>query len=80
MNGLAGCYVSTIGKPHEYFDLTGIEKAAQVCRRFNHRRIAGFAAEELQADEIRTFAGKKTPSWVFVTIEGRRRLRGCRLL
>ena len=24
MNGLAGCYVSTIGKPHEYFDLTGI--------------------------------------------------------
>ena len=23
MNGLAGCYVSTIGKPHEYFDLTG---------------------------------------------------------
>ena len=47
-----------------------LEKAAQVCRRFNHRRIAGFAAEELQADEIRTFAGnKKTPSWVFVTIE-----------
>ena len=47
-----------------------LEKAAQVCRRFNHRRIAGFAAEELQADEIRTFVGnKKTPSWVFVTIE-----------
>ena len=47
-----------------------LEKAAQVCRRFNHRRIAGFATEELQADEIRTFAGnKKTPSWVFVTIE-----------
>ncbi len=23
MNGLAGCSVSTIGKPHEYFDLTG---------------------------------------------------------
>ena len=41
-----------------------------MCRRFNHRRIAGFAAEELQADEIRTFAGnKKTASWVFVTIE-----------
>ncbi len=30
----------------------------------------GFAAKELQADEIRTFTGnKKTPSWVFVTIE-----------
>ena len=38
--------------------------------RFNHIKIAGFAAEELQADEIRTFVGnKKTPSWVFVTIE-----------
>ena len=36
-----------------------LEKAAQVCRRFNHTRIAGFAAEELQADEIRTFAGNK---------------------
>ena len=23
MNGLAGCSVSTIGKPHEYFDFTG---------------------------------------------------------
>ena len=22
VNGLAGCYVSTIGKPHEYFDQT----------------------------------------------------------
>ena len=29
-----------------------LEKAAQVCRRFNHRRIAGFAAEELQAVPI----------------------------
>ena len=27
MNGLAGCYVSTIGKQHEYFDLTGIKTA-----------------------------------------------------
>ena len=29
-----------------------LEKAAQVCRRFNHRRIAGFAAEELQAEVL----------------------------
>ena len=36
-----------------------LEKTAQVCRRFNHRRIAGFAAEELQADEIRTFRGQQ---------------------
>ena len=27
VNGLAGCYVSTIGKPHEYFDLTVIKEA-----------------------------------------------------
>ena len=38
--------------------------------KLQNLRIAGFAAKELQADEIRTFAGnKKTPSWVFVTIE-----------
>ena len=37
-----------------------LEKAAQVCHRFNHRRIAGFAAKEL--------SNKKTPS-CFVTIE-----------
>ena len=48
----------------------GSRRQPKCCRRFNHRRVAGFAAEELQADEIRTFAGnKKTPSWVFVTIE-----------
>ena len=51
-----------------------------MCRRFNHRRIAGFAAKELQADEIRTFVGnKKTPSWVFVT-KGRRIPRASKLL
>ena len=47
-----------------------LERAAQVCRRFNRETITGFAVEELQADEIRTFAGnKKTPSWIFVAIE-----------
>ena len=29
MNGLAGCYVSTIGKPHEYFDLTGTARTSR---------------------------------------------------
>jgi len=47
-----------------------LEKAAQVCRRFNHETITGFAVEELQADEIRTFAGnKKRPTWIFAAIE-----------
>jgi IS1 family transposase len=47
-----------------------LEKAADACRRFNGRTIAGFAVEELQADEIRTFAGSKDrPTWVFAAIE-----------
>ena len=47
-----------------------LEKAAAACRRFNDGRIAGFAVEELQADEIRSFAGSKDrPTWIFVVIE-----------
>ena len=47
-----------------------LEKAADVCRGFNQRRTAGFGVEELQADEIRSFAGAKTrPTWIFVAIE-----------
>ena len=47
-----------------------LERAASVCRRFSDRRTTGFVAEELQADEIRSFAGGKTrPTWVFAAIE-----------
>ncbi len=47
-----------------------LEKAAAACRRFSRRRIAGFVVEELQADEIRSFAGAKTkPTWIFVAME-----------
>ena len=47
-----------------------LERAAQVCRRFNHGRITGFVVEELQADEIRSFtSNKKRQTWVFVAIE-----------
>ena len=35
-----------------------LEKAAAACRRFNSRRIAGYVVEELQADEIRSLAGR----------------------
>ena len=31
-----------------------LERAALVCRRFNHGRMIGFVATELQADEIRS--------------------------
>ncbi len=47
-----------------------LERAAQTCRRFNREAIAGFVVEELQADEIHSFAGgKKRSSWIFVAIE-----------
>ncbi len=47
-----------------------LEKAAAACRRFNSGRISGFGVEELQADEIRSFAGAKTQTtWTFVAIE-----------
>ena len=47
-----------------------LEKAAAACRRFNSRRIAGYVVEELQTDEIRSFAGgNRQPTWIFVAIE-----------
>ena len=47
-----------------------LEKAAAIYRRFNSSRTAGYAVEELQADEIRSFAGgKKQPTWIFVAVE-----------
>jgi transposase-like protein len=36
-----------------------LEKAAHSCRRFNDRKIAALAVEELQADEIRTIVRDK---------------------
>ena len=47
-----------------------LERAAAVCRRFSHGRGTGFVVEELQADEIRSFTGRKTrPTWIFAAIE-----------
>ena len=47
-----------------------LERAASVCRQFSDGRPTGFVAEELQADEIRSFTGGKTrPTWVFAAIE-----------
>ena len=47
-----------------------LERAGAVCRRFSHGRTTGFAVEELQADEIRSFTGgKRRPTWVFAAIE-----------
>ena len=45
------------------------EQTAPVCRRFSDGRTTGFVAEELQADEIRSFTGGKTrPTWVFAVL------------
>ena len=47
-----------------------LDRAAHVCRRFNHDRTAGVVVEELQADEIRSFTGGKTrPTWIFAAID-----------
>ena len=47
-----------------------LEKAAHFCRRFNDRKIATLAVEELQADEIRTIVrDKEHPIWVFTHYE-----------
>jgi transposase-like protein/IS1 family transposase len=47
-----------------------LEKAAHFCRRFNDRKIATLAVEELQADEMRTIVrDKEHPIWVFTTID-----------
>ena len=52
-----------------------LERAASVCRQFSHGRTTGFAAQELQADEIRSFTGGKTrPTWVLAAIEAWSRL------
>ena len=47
-----------------------VERAAAACGRFNRRRLADFVVEELQADEIRSFTGRKSqPTWIFEAIE-----------
>ena len=50
--------------------LAGLRKPPALVVDSTTRRIAGFAVEELQADEIRSFAGSKDrPTWVLVAIE-----------
>ena len=47
-----------------------LDRAGAVCRHFSDGRTTGFVAQELQADEIRSFTGGKTrPTWVFAAIE-----------
>ena len=47
-----------------------LESAATYAARFNDRMLKGFLIRELQADEIRTFAGaKKRVIWVLTTLE-----------
>jgi hypothetical protein len=49
-----------------------LEKAADLCRRFDDRRTTGFTVAELQADEIRSIVGgKPQPIGIFAAIEVR---------
>ena len=43
-----------------------LERAASVWRQFSDGRPTGFVAEELQADEIRSFTGGEDPADVGV--------------
>ncbi len=47
-----------------------LERAAQAAKQFSKRRLRGFALQELQLDEIRTFLDrKKRPIWIITVIE-----------
>ena len=47
-----------------------LERATESCRRFNENRAGAIDIVELQADEIRTFAGtKKLQIWIFAALE-----------
>jgi len=47
-----------------------LERAAAYCRRFNDATITGLEIPEIQADEIRTFAGGKDDVvWIFATLD-----------
>ena len=47
-----------------------LETAVAYAQRFNRRMLRGFVIYELQADEIRTFAGaKERVIWVLTTLE-----------
>ena len=47
-----------------------LERAGELCRRFNDKNLVGYELSELQADEIRTFVGgKQDVVWIFAGIE-----------
>ena len=47
-----------------------IERATESCRRFNEKRAGAIEIVELQADETRTFVGrKKSQIWIFAALE-----------
>ena len=58
MNGLAGCYVSTIGKPHEYFDLTG----KRLKLSDDDRRRLAVKAQALGREALAQIASVATPA------------------
>ena len=59
MNGLAGCFVSTIGKSHEHFDLTA-------SRPISRASSSRFCRSELRSSFLRTTGTRKT---IIATLE-----------
>ena len=52
-----------------------LERAGELCRRFNDKHLRGFELSEIEVDEIRTISGgRKQPVWIFAAIEVRSRL------
>ena len=52
-----------------------LERAASYCRQYNDRTVIGLEIPEIQADEIRTFAGGKDDVvWIFATLDVASRL------
>ena len=47
-----------------------LERAGEICLRFNEKNLKGFELKEFQADEIRAFVGgKEEVVWIFAGIE-----------
>ena len=53
VNGLAGCYVSNIGKPHEYFDLTALTASLRRSSSESLRRLPRSPARSCLGAQLR---------------------------
>ena len=62
MNGLAGCYVSTIGKPHENFDLTRCSGGCAFYLFIRVMEITDILSQNVPLEDVQYLAGHSNPS------------------